>query len=120
MVGFAMAKTSYSGDLIRANKKAVLAMPTEELAEATMACGGSAGRNTDKVTKFAIDMQPLDGSAIQIPVHCCLAIACSITEVVEVGDHYLYIGAVDGIRGDLGKKALFAWDKDSVSLRPAR
>ncbi|MCD8349445.1 MAG: flavin reductase family protein [Planctomycetaceae bacterium] len=120
MVGFAMAKTSYSGEMVRESKKVVLAMPTEEMAQAAFECGTASGRETDKVDTFGIELVEIPGNSIKIPLHSCMAIECSLSQVVEVGDHYLYVCRVDNILGDLGKKALFAWDEDKVSLRTAK
>ncbi len=120
MVGFAMAKTSYSGEMVRASKKVILAMPTEELAEAVMSCGAATGRDTDKVGNFGIEMVDVAGNSIKIPKYSCMAIECSLAQTVEVGDHYLYVCNVDNILGDLSKKAIFAWDEETVSLRTAK
>ncbi|MCC8167062.1 MAG: flavin reductase family protein, partial [Planctomycetes bacterium] len=120
MIGFAMAKTSYSGERVRETKKAILAMPTEEIAEAAFSCGTVSGHNTDKVAKFSIEMTAVAGNTIEIPQASCMAIECSLVQTVEVGDHYLYICNVDNILGDMGKKALFAWDEEKRSLRTAK
>ena len=42
-----MAKTSYSGEIVR-NKKAILKITGTEIAEAVVGCGSTTGRNTDK------------------------------------------------------------------------
>lgn len=68
MIAFAMAKTSYSGEMVWNNQKVVLTIPGKELAEAVMGCGSTTGRNTDKIAKFGIELAKVDGSAVQIPV----------------------------------------------------
>ncbi|MCC8108806.1 MAG: flavin reductase family protein [Planctomycetes bacterium] len=120
MICFAMAKPSYSGDMVRETGKVILAMPTEEVAEAAFACGTVSGRDTDKVAKFSIPMTEVPGSAIHIPNATCLAFLCDLVNTVDVGDHYLYVCTIDKIYGDTNLKALFAWDEETVSLRPAR
>ncbi len=110
MIAYAMAKTSYSGEMVRKNKKVILAIPGTEIAEAVLGCGSTTGRDTDKIAKFGIEMVNVEGSSIQIPKHSRVAIVCNLKEYHEVGDHYLYICDVEQVYGNEGEKALFAWN----------
>lgn len=117
MIAYAMAKTSYSGEMVRQNKKVVITIPGAEIADAVMGCGSTTGRNTDKAAKFGIDLVKVEGSTIQIPTHSRVAIVCSLKEYHEVGDHYLYICNVEQVYGNEAEEALFAW-KGYARLRP--
>ena len=119
MIAYAMAKTSYRGEMVRNNRKVILTIPGAEIADAVMGCGSTTGRDTDKVSKFNIELKAVEGSAIQIPVHSRVAIVCSLKEYHEVGDHYLYICDVEQVYGDESEEALFAWNGYS-QLRPAK
>lgn len=119
MIGFAMNKKSYSGEMVRNNEKAVLAMPGVEIAKAAISCGTVSGRAKDKVKEFGIAMKNLPNCSIQIPTHTRLVIACKLSNSIEVGDHFLYICTVEEVYGDESQEALFAWD-GYASLRPAR
>ena len=119
MIAYAMAKTSYSGEMVRNNREIILTIPGVEIADAVMGCGSTTGRNTDKATKFGITMANVEGSSIQIPVHSRVAIVCRLKEYHEVGDHYLYICNVERVYGDETEEALFAWNGYS-QLRPAK
>ena len=110
MIAFAMAKTSYSGELVRNNKNVILTIPGTEIAQAVMGCGNTTGRNTDKAAKFAIELAEVEDSSIKIPVHSCAAIQCSLKEYHETGDHYLYICNVDQVYANEHEEALFAWN----------
>lgn len=105
MIAYAMAKTSYSGEMVRNNRKVILTIPGAEIADAVMGCGSTTGRDTDKVSKFNIELKAVEGSAIQIPVHSRVAIVCSLKEYHEVGDHYLYICDVEQVYGDESEEA---------------
>lgn len=105
-----MAKTSYSGEMVRKNKKVVLTIPGSELKEVVVNCGSSTGRNINKVNKFKIELQAIDHCDIQIPTNSKVAIEMTLKEYIEVGDHYLYICNVDNVYGDKTKEALFAWN----------
>lgn len=39
MIAYAMAKTSYSGEMVRQNKKVILTIPSEKDIEAVIGCG---------------------------------------------------------------------------------
>ena len=119
MIWYAMAKTSYSGEMVRNNKKVILTIPGTEIAEAVMGCGSTTGRDTDKVAQFGIELTEVEGSDIKIPVHSRVAIVCSMKEYHEVGDHYLYICDVEQVYGNEVEEALFAWNGYS-QVRPAK
>ena len=80
MIAYAMAKTSYSGEMVRSNKKVILTIPGTQIAEAVLGCGMTTGRDTDKAAKFGIELIPVEGSSIQIPAHSRVAIVCSLKE----------------------------------------
>ena len=109
MVAFAMAKTSYSGERVRETGVVALAMPGTELADVVMGCGSRTGRKTDKVEEFGIAMQELPEVPVEVPQGSYLVVRCKLKEVVEVGDHYLYICDVDEVLGDEDVSAAFAW-----------
>ena len=110
MIAFAMAKTSFSGEMVRNSQNVILTIPGAEIADAVMGCGSTTGRNTDKTEKFDIALMEVEESAIKIPVHSRVAIVCSLKEYHEVGDHYLYICNVEQVYGNEAEQALFAWN----------
>ena len=119
MIAYAMAKTSFSGEMVRQNKKVVLTVPSEKIAETVLGCGSTTGRNTDKIEKFGIEMQSLPESEIRVPLHSALAIVCTLKEFVETGDHYLYICNVEQVYADEQEKPLFAWN-GYAEIAPAK
>lgn len=119
MIAFAMAKTSFSGEMVRNNHNVILTIPGVEIADAVMGCGSTTGRNTNKAEKFDIALMEVEESAIKIPVHSRVAIVCSLKEYHEVGDHYLYICNVKQVYGNEAEQALFAWN-GYAQLRPAK
>ncbi len=100
MITYAMAKASFSGEMVRANKKVILTIPGASIAQAVMGCGSTTGRNTDKVEQFGIELAEVEGSSIKISAHSRVAIQCRMKEYHEVGDHYLYICDVEQVYGD--------------------
>ena len=84
MIAYAMAKTSYSGEMVRNNRKVILTIPGAKIAEAVMGCGSTTGRDTDKISKFGIELMEVEGSTTKIPVHSRVAIVCNLKEYCEV------------------------------------
>ena len=119
MIAYAMAKTSFSGERVRDNKKVVLTIPGAEIAKEVIGCGTSSGRNTDKVAKLGLEMQELPDTEIRIPLHSRVAIECTLKEYHEVGDHYLYICNVNNVYGNDQEEAVFAWNGYG-EIRPAK
>ena len=119
MIAYAMAKTSFSGERVRENKKVVLTEPGAEIAKEVIGCGTSSGRNTDKVAKLGLEMQELPDTEIRIPLHSRVAIECTLKEYHEVGDHYLYICNVNNVYGNDQEEAVFAWNGYG-EIRPAK
>lgn len=119
MIAYAMAKPSYSGEMVRENRKVVLTIPGAEMAEAVLGCGTTTGRDTDKIARFHIEMCQLEGTAIQVPAHSRVAMVCRLKEYHEVGDHYLYLCDVERVYGNEAEEALFAWNGYS-EIRPVK
>ena len=119
MIGYAMAKTSYSGEMVRSNGRVILTIPGAEIADAVVGCGSTTGRKTEKISQFKIGMQKLPTSNIEIPLHSRVAIECKLKEFVEVGDHYFYICDVEEVYGNEAEEALFAWN-GYAEIRPAK
>lgn len=110
MLAFAMGKAANSGENIRRTGRAVLAVPGLSLKEAVMAYGSTSGGKTDKLKETPIALQNIENSSIQIPADCRVAFVVSTAQIIEAGDHYLYLCNINQILGDASKEALFAWD----------
>ena len=95
---------------MRETGKVIVTVPGESLAGALIACGGSTGATANKVEENHIDMKSIDGSDIQVPADTRLAMAATLQQSVEVGDHILHICQVDKFLGDEDRKGLYAWD----------
>ena len=119
MIAYAMAKTQYSGEMVRANKKVILTVPGEKITEVVVGCGSTTGRKTDKISQFKVEMQKLPKSNIEIPLHSRVAIQCKLKDYVEVGDHYLYICDVEEVYGNEDEEAVFAWN-GYAEIRPTK
>lgn len=110
IIGFAMMKTSYTGEMVRADGHVVLTVPGEPLAEKVMRCGSSTGRTRNKAKEFNIELESLPDSDIKIPAHSVIAVQCTLRQFVDVGEHYLYICNVEHVYAERKETPLFAWN----------
>ena len=118
-IGFAMGFKAFTGKREWETGEAVLVIPGADLKDAVMQCGSSTGEKTDKIRKFGIEMEKLPGTEIQIPKHSKAAFHLSLDQIVEVGDHYLYICNVEAVYENIAEEAVFAWDGYS-KIAPAK
>jgi flavin reductase (DIM6/NTAB) family NADH-FMN oxidoreductase RutF len=107
MIGFSISKKSYTGELISKNKRAVLSIPGEALAEKVLQCGRISGKEVDKAKEFDI---ALTNTEIAYPVHSKLAFMCSLKQIADAGDHTFYICEVDDIFNNEDETQLYSWE----------
>ena len=107
---FSLNKGAYTLELLAKNKEVVIAVPGVSLAGALIDCGTSSGRDTDKVEKFGIEMQKLDGTEIEVPKDTRLAIVAEVCETVDADDHVLHICNVKNVYADESIEAVFVWN----------
>lgn len=120
IIGFAMMKPSFTGEIIRADKKVVLTVPSDNMpAKQIIQCSTFTGRTKEKVKEFGIELKNLPDCDIQIPAYSVVAIECTLREFVDVGDHYFYICDVKNVYGDENENPLFAW-KGYTKIAPAK
>ena len=109
-VVFSLNKGAYTLELLAKNKEVVITIPGISLAGTLIACGTSSGRDTDKVEKFGIEMQKLDGAEIEVPKDTRLAIVADVCETVDADDHILHICNVKIVYADESVEAVFGWN----------
>ena len=107
MLGFAISKKSYTGELVKETGKAVLSIPGEIIAKEAYQCGRVSGRDTNKVAEFGI---ALTGDNQMYPIHSKLAFICTLESTSEVGDHIFFACNIDDIFYNGEEKQLYAWD----------
>lgn len=108
-VVFSLNKGAYTLELLAQNREVVIAVPGVSLAGALIACGTSSGRDTNKVEKFGIEMQKLDGTEIGVPSSTRLAIVAEVCETVDADDHVLHLCNVKSVYADERVEAVFGW-----------
>lgn len=94
MMSFAIWKGSFSHSLIGKADSCVLAVPGESLARATLACGLTSGRDTDKVLEHGLTLVGSEHVSVPGINECIANIELRIVNRVATGDHVTVIGEV--------------------------
>ncbi len=105
----AINHASHGGERIRETGEAVIAIPAVGCEPYILGCGSTNGGKVDKAEKFGIELKSLEGTDIQVPVHCTAAVVGKLVRYEETGDHNLYIMEVKKVFGDEAETPLFAW-----------
>ena len=114
MIGFSMAKESYTCELASNTGKLALCLPGETIADAVLKCGSVSGRDVNKSKEYGIE---LAGEVIKYPVHSKLVCMCSVSQKVKVGDCVFFVCGIDEVLLDETQRHIYTISK-SDELRP--
>ena len=94
MVAISIAPPRYSHDLIHDSGEFVLSYPAEDMAEATMLCGTTSGRNTDKFKDA--NLTPLPAKIVKPPLigEALVNLECVVRGELTTGDHTIFAGEI--------------------------
>jgi flavin reductase (DIM6/NTAB) family NADH-FMN oxidoreductase RutF len=94
MMAISVAPSRFTHDLIVKSGEFVLAWPGEDLAEATIFCGTSSGRDVDKFKEAKLTAIP--GQYVKAPLikECIANLECRLTGQLTTGDHTIFAGEV--------------------------
>jgi flavin reductase (DIM6/NTAB) family NADH-FMN oxidoreductase RutF len=109
-IGACLSNKGYSGGNIREGGEFALCIVDESLREAALGCGKCSGRNTDKAAEFGIALADAKTIAPKVVEASKVVFECRLSDMVEIGDHTLFIADVAAIYGDESKKQLYAYD----------
>lgn len=107
---FSLNKGAYTLELLKKNSEVVVALPGIEIADKLIACGTSSGRDTNKIEKFGIEMQKLDGTSISVPKHTRLAFVGSVCETLDADDHIVHLCDIRKVYVDESVDGTFGWN----------
>jgi flavin reductase (DIM6/NTAB) family NADH-FMN oxidoreductase RutF len=94
-VGIAIRKATYSHELISAQREYVVNLPTSGMLDQVLRCGSVSGR--DGVDKFAeFELTPVPAARVRPPLiaECPVNLECRVVDVLETGDHDVFVGEV--------------------------
>jgi len=95
LLGIALAKKHFSSELIKKSSQFIVNIPEWKLLDKVMFCGAVSGREIDKFkeTKLTADKAHSLAKTPKI-AECIGSIECSLFDIKEAGDHYLFFGEV--------------------------
>ena len=108
MLGFSMAKESYTCGLVSGSGKVAICLPGEAIAGEVLKCGSVSGRTVDKAKEYGIE---LTGDGLKYPAHSKLAFLCTVSQKVIVGDCVFFVCAVDEILLDETQRHIYTLGK---------
>ena len=104
MMGFSMAKESYTCELVSNSGKVAICLPSENIADEVLKCGMVSGRELDKAKEYGVE---LTGGELKYPVHSKLVYLCGVSEKVIVGDCVFFVCGIDAILLDESKRHVY-------------
>jgi flavin reductase (DIM6/NTAB) family NADH-FMN oxidoreductase RutF len=108
MIGFSMAKESYTCELVSASGKVVICLPSEAIADEVLKCGSVSGRKLDKAVAYKI---ALTGNEMKYPIHSKLVFICDVSQRVIVGDCVFFVCDINEILLDEKQKHIYTLGK---------
>ena len=108
MMGFSMAKESYTCELISASGKVAICLPSETIADEVLKCGSISGRDSDKAVEYGV---VLTGDGLKYPIHSKLVFLCNVSQRVIVGDCVFFVCDVDEILLDEKQRHIYTLGK---------
>ncbi|MBT3376844.1 MAG: flavin reductase family protein [Lentisphaerae bacterium] len=97
MMAISVAPGRFSHGLISGSGEFVLAWPGADLAEKTMLCGTSSGRDIDKFAEAELTALPATEVQAPLVAECIANLECRVVEQVTTGDHTIFVGEVVAI-----------------------
>jgi flavin reductase (DIM6/NTAB) family NADH-FMN oxidoreductase RutF len=94
MVAISIGLNRYSHNLIRDSKEFVLAIPGEDLSEATLLCGTESGKEVDKFKEANLTPQPSKFVRPPLIGECIVNLECIVKGELPTGDHTIFAGEV--------------------------
>jgi flavin reductase (DIM6/NTAB) family NADH-FMN oxidoreductase RutF len=94
LYGIATTRLSYGGELVRGSGVFVVNFVPATWEKSVFLCGNVSGRTVDKFA--AVGLEKEEAESVDAPrlVHALGALECRVRQIVEVGDHTLFIGEV--------------------------
>ncbi len=120
IICFEAGKGKHTTQRLLKTGEGAITIPGEAIAEQTMACGKCSGKDVDKAAKYGIEMMPVEGFDVQIPVHSRVALMCRLQDTYDIGEDcgYLFICKIEKALVDESEKAVFDIAGNASKLGP--
>lgn len=95
MVSISVRPERYSYDIIKETGEFVINLTTEDILMATDKCGVWSGRDHDKFKEMNLTAGEANKVSCPIIMESPVNIECTVTEVLELGSHHMFIANVE-------------------------
>lgn len=100
MVYISVRPERHSYQMIRETGEFVINLTTKDLAFATDFCGVRSGRDVDKFSEMKLTKETASVVAVPMIGESPVNIECKVTEVKELGSHYMFLANVAAVHVD--------------------
>ncbi|WHH60479.1 flavin reductase family protein [Petroclostridium sp. X23] len=102
-----LSKACCTNQNIKETRQFSLCLPCESMKEKAWKCSTSSGYKIDKVKEYNIDV--ISSQSIEPPIlkESHIAYECEVVQIIEAGDHDIFMSNIIEIYGDLEKKHLY-------------
>ena len=100
MYGISVSPNRYSHGLIQKTKEFVINFAPYEIADIINFCGKNSGRNTDKIKKMNLTLEPAQKINTPIIKECFSHLECRLYNTIKLGDHTIFVGEVVNVMAD--------------------
>jgi len=117
LLAVALAKKHFSSELIKASSQFIVNIPEFKLLDKVMFCGSVSGRDIDKFKEAKLTIGKAH-SLMEAPkiAECVASLECSLVDIKEMGDHYLFAGEIIYAEAEDGLFVNNFWDTNKVEL----
>jgi flavin reductase (DIM6/NTAB) family NADH-FMN oxidoreductase RutF len=112
LIGVAISKRKYTHELITKSKEFVVVFPGKGLEAELKIFGSVSGREVDKFKETKIKTEPAKHIQTPLLIDAVINFECKLHQIIETGDHDLFIGEILTSYIDEDKKILFDTERN--------
>lgn len=115
MYAVAIGKTRYSAELIQKTKVFCINFVSFKQKDEVLFCGRNSGKDVDKFEEAKIRKEECSVIDCARMKDCLAFLECQLTETIEAGDHYIFIGEVVNHKELKNEKRLYHIGDDNFT-----
>lgn len=100
MTYISLRKTRYSYGIIKESGEFVINLTTSKMVRETDFCGVKSGKDTDKLKKCGLHIEPASAVSAPIISESPLSLECRVAEIKPLGSHDMFIAEIAAVNAD--------------------
>lgn len=110
-IAVSIGKARYSYNLIKESKEFVIAIPNKDLERVVLAFGNTTGKEVDKFKETGVKTSKAQYVNVPLIADATINHECKLAEVIDTGDHSIFVGDVVASWINKDKKVLMNMGK---------